>query len=56
MVILKNETMIENVLRTCLFGVMNRTCHYKMGAKFLLNVMRRKKSKLERYYALLLEQ
>lgn len=47
MVIMKNETMIENVLRTWLFGVMNRTCHYKMGAKFLLNVMRRKKSELE---------
>jgi hypothetical protein len=47
MVIRKNETMIDNVLRTWLFGVMNRTWHYWMGAKFLLNVMRRRKLELE---------
>jgi hypothetical protein len=47
MVIRKNKTMIENVLRTWLFGVMNRTWQHWMGAKFLLNVMRRRKSELE---------
>jgi hypothetical protein len=43
----KNKTMIENVLRTLFFRVMNRTWHHWMGAKFLLNVMRRRELELE---------
>jgi hypothetical protein len=39
--------MIENVLRTWIFGMMNKTWHCCMGAKFLLNVTRKRKSKLE---------